>query len=125
MMDAAINDFLPPEMRVFAEQSVQQTRRAFEELMTATQRAVSTFEEHASTAQTNAREIQRKMIGYSERNVAASLDFAQKLLSAKDAEAVLALHAEYVKGQMQALSEQARDIAQHATKAAGAEEKPH
>jgi len=91
--------------------------------MTATQRAVSTFEGHASTAQTNAREIQRKVISYSERNVATSLEFAQKLLSARDAEAVLALHAEYVKGQMQALTEQARDIAQHATKSAASEDK--
>jgi phasin len=123
MAGPAINDFLPQEMRAFAEQSVQQAQRAFEQLMTATQRAVSTFEGHASTAQTNAREIQRKVISYSERNVATSLEFAQKLLSARDAEAVLALHAEYVKGQMQALTEQARDIAQHATKSAASEDK--
>lgn len=116
MAGPSINDFLPQEMRTFAEQSVQQAKRAFDELMAATQRAVSTFEGHASSAQNNAREIQRKVVGYSERNVAASLEFAQKLLSARDVDTVMTLHSEYVKGQMQALTEQAKDIAQHAVK---------
>ena len=44
----------------------------------------------------------------------ASLEFAQKLLQAKAPEEVMKLHADYVKAQMQALTEQARDIAQHA-----------
>ena len=41
MADQTINDFVPPEMRKFAEQSVQQAKKAFDEMMTATQRAVS------------------------------------------------------------------------------------
>ena len=58
------------------------------------------------------------MVGYSERNVSASLEFAQNLLRAKEPEDVMKLHADYVKAQMQALTEQARDLAQHAAKAA-------
>jgi hypothetical protein len=46
------------------------------------------------------------------------LEFAQSLLQAKEPQDVMKLHAEYVKTQMQALSEQARDIAQHAARAA-------
>ncbi|MSP46561.1 MAG: hypothetical protein EXQ83_12080 [Xanthobacteraceae bacterium] len=42
MADQPFNDFVPPEMRKFAEQSVQQAKQAFDELMTATRRAVST-----------------------------------------------------------------------------------
>lgn len=118
MADQSFNDFVPPEMRKFAEQSVQQAKKAFDELMTATQRAVSTFEGHAATAQSTALELQRKVVGYSERNVGASLEFAQNLLQAKGPEEVMKLHAEYVKAQTQALTEQARDIAQHAATAA-------
>jgi phasin len=117
MADQTINDFVPAEMRKFAEQSVTQAKKAFDELMTATQRAVSTFEGHASSAQTTAIELQRKVVGYSERNVSASLEFAQNLLQAKDPEALMKLHADYVKTQMQALAEQARDLTQHAAKA--------
>lgn len=115
MANQTINDFLPPEMRSFAEQSVQQAKQAFDQLMSATQRAVSAFEGQTSSAKTNAREIQRKVFAYSERNVAASLEFAQKLLTANDPDAVMALHSDFVKAQMQALTEQARDIAQHAS----------
>jgi len=118
MADQSFNDFVPPEMRKFAEQSVQQAKKAFDDLMSATQKAVSTFEGHASSAQTTALELQRKVIGYSERNVGASLEFAQKLMQAKAPEEAMKIHADYVKAQMQALTEQARDLAQHATKAA-------
>ena len=118
MADQSFNDFVPPEMRKLAEQSVQQAKKAFDELMTATQRAVSTFESQASSAQNTAVELQRKVVSYSERNVGASLEFAQKLLQARAPEDVVKLHADYVKAQMQALTEQARDIAQHAAKAA-------
>ena len=118
MADQPFNDFVPPEMRKFAEESVQQAKKAFDDLISATQKAVSTFEGHAASAQTTAVELQRKVVGYSERNVAASLEFAQRLLQAKAPEDVMKLHADYMKAQMQALTEQARDIAQHAAKAA-------
>ena len=65
MADQTINDFVPPEMRKFADQSVQQAKKAFDDLMTATQRAVSTFEGHATSAQSTALELQRKVVGYS------------------------------------------------------------
>ena len=118
MADQPFNDFLPPDMRKFADQSVQQAKKAFDDLMNATKTAVSTFEGQASSAQGTAVELQRKVVGYSERNVGASLEFAQKLLQAKAPEEAMKLHADYVKAQMQALTEQARDIAQHAAKSA-------
>jgi phasin len=118
MADQSFNDFIPADMRKFAEQSVQQAKKAFDDLMGATQRAVSAIEDHAATAQTTALEMQRKVVGYSERNVATSLEFAQNLLRAKDAETVLKLHADYVRSQMEALGAQARDLAEQAAKAA-------
>jgi phasin len=117
MSEQTINDFLPPEMRAFAEHSVQQAMKAFDDLMTATARTVSAFEGQASSAHSGARELQRKVVGFSERNVAASLQFAQQLLQAKDADEVVRLHAEYVQAQMRALNDQARELAQHAVKA--------
>ena len=117
MADQPFNDFLPPDMRKFADQSVQQAKKAFDDLMNATKTAVSTFEGQASSAQATALELQRKVVGYSERNVSASLEFAQNLLRAKSPEDVMKLHADYVKSQMQTLAEQARDLGQQAAKA--------
>jgi phasin len=118
MAEPLIQDFVPNEIRAFAEQSIQQARKACDDLMTATQRAVAAFEGRTSSTQANAREFQHKVVDFSERNVAASLEFAEKLLRAKTPEDVIALHAEYVKAQMQALAEQARQLGEHAMKAA-------
>jgi len=117
MADKPFSDFVPPEMRAFADQSVQQAKTAFDDLMKATQRAVSTLGGTATSAQTTAIELQRKLVEYSERNVAASMELAQSLLRAKDPQEVLRLHTDYVRAQMEALAEQARDLAQHAAKA--------
>jgi hypothetical protein len=51
---------------------------------------------------------------YAERNIASGFEFAQKLIHAKDASEVAALQAEYVKVQMEALSEQASEFSKHA-----------
>jgi len=118
MADQPFTDFVPPEMRKLAEQNLQQAKNTFEELMNATHRAVSSFGGHASTAQSSALELQRKLVGYSERNVTASMEYAQNLLRAKDVGELMKLHSEYLKNQMQALTEQARDLTQHAGKAA-------
>ena len=118
MADNIFNTLFPPEMRAFAEQSMAQAQKAFDELMAATQRTVSTFEGQTTSAQSGFRGLQQKVVSFSERNVAASFDFAQNLLHAKDGEEVVRLHAEYVKAQIQALSEQARDLAQSAAAAA-------
>ena len=118
MADQPFTDFLPPEMRKLAEQNLQQAQKTFEEVMNATHRAVSSFGGHASTAQSTALELQRKLVGYSERNVTASMEYAQNLLRAKDAGELMKLHSEYLKNQMQALTEPARDLTQHAGKAA-------
>ena len=118
MADPTIQTFVPPEMRAFAEQSFQQARKAFDDLMAATQRAVSSFEGQALTAQTSVLEMQRKAASFAERNIAISFEFAQKLLRAKSPEDVMKLHAEYVSAQTQALAEQTHEIAQYAEKAA-------
>ena len=115
MADPTLNNMFPPQMRAFAEQSIAQAQKAFDELMSATQRAVSSFEGQTTTAQSSLRGLQQKVVSFSERNVAASFEFAQKLLHAKDGEEVMRLHAEFVKAQVQAMTEQARELAQHAT----------
>jgi len=119
MTDPAINDLVPTEFRGLVDQGVQQAKKAFDDLMSATKHAVSTFEGQASAAQDAGRGLQRKVVEFSERNVAGSLEFAQKLLRAKDAEEVLKLHAEYVQEQLQSLTVQAQEIAQHAAQVAG------
>jgi hypothetical protein len=53
---------------------------------------------------------------YAEQNVAATLEFAQKLMRAKDAAEVMALQSEFLGRQMQALSSQVHELGQSAAK---------
>ena len=115
---AGPNFQIPPEMRTFAEQSVEQARKAFETVMDAAQSAVSSFEGQAAAAQAGAKDVQRKAFTFAEHNVDASFEFAQKLLSAKTGEEVVKMHADYLKSQMQTLTDQTRELGQTATGAA-------
>jgi len=56
---------------------------------------------------------------FAERNIASSFDFARRLLHAKDAQEVAALHADYVKSQMTALTDQAKELSKQTAKMAG------
>ncbi|MET0669528.1 MAG: phasin family protein [Xanthobacteraceae bacterium] len=111
---------VPSEMRAFAEQSVEQAKKAFDSVMTAAQSAASAIEGQTVAAQAGAKDVQRKAVAFAERNVDASFDFARKLVAAKDSEEVMKLHADYVKAHMQALSDQARELGQTAARATGA-----
>ena len=109
---------IPPEMRSIAEKSVEQAKQAFDGFITAAHKAVSTFEGQAETARKGAMEVTEKAVTFAERNIANSFAFAQKLVRAKDFQEVMALQAEYVRTQMQALSEQAKELGESTTKAA-------
>ncbi len=108
---------IPPEMRAFAEKSVSEARKAFETYMDAATKAFGTVEQSAQTMQTNARELGKKAIGFAEGNVSATLDFAQKLVQAKDAADVMRLQTEFTQAQMKSLSEQTKALGDSATQA--------
>jgi len=109
---------IPREMRNFAEQSVEQARKAFDGFMTAAHKAASSFEGQASAAQTGAKDMREKAIAFAEKNVAASFEFAQKLVRAKDFEEVTRLQTEFIQHQMQLLAAQGQELGQSATRAA-------
>jgi hypothetical protein len=65
-----------------------------------------------------------RLCAYAEKNVQASLDYAQSLLKARDLTEVMRLHAEYVQGQMRSLTEQASEMGQIVHRAAMEAVKP-
>ena len=110
---------IPAEMRAFAEKSVEQAKQAFDGFISAAQHAVNTAESQAATARTGAKEIGELAIGFTQKNVASSFEFAEKLVRAKDAEELTALHTDYVKSQIAALTEQGKELSKQVTKLAG------
>ena len=114
-----MNFEIPAEMRALAEKSVEQARKAFETFMTAATQAASTADKQAAGARAGAKEVGELAVRFAERNVASSFEFAQQLVRAKDSAEVLALQADYVKRQIAALSEQAKELTKEAAKVAG------
>jgi phasin len=107
---------IPNELRSFAEQSVTQARKAFEGFIQAANQAVGQMRGQAEAAHSGASEIAHKSMEYAEKNVAATFDFAQRLMRAKDATEVMGLQSEYLGRQMQALSAQEQELGQSAAK---------
>lgn len=103
---------MPSEMRAFAEQGVAQARKAFDGFIEAANHAMGQMQGHAQAAT----EIAHKSMSYAEQNVAATFDFAQRLMQAKDPAELMGLQSEYLSRQMQALSTQVQELGQSAAK---------
>ena len=115
---------IPKEMRSMAEASFEQARKAFEKFLAGAQQTAGSIEERGATARAGAKDISAKAISYAEKNVQASLDYAQALLQAKDLTEVMRLHSEYVQAQMRSLAEQASEMGQIVSRAAMDAAKP-
>ena len=125
MSDNSQNRFeIPKEMRAMAEASFDQARNTFEKFVASAQQAAGSLEDRSTSARAGAKDISSKAIAYAEKNVQASLDFAQSLLKAKDLTEVMRLHSEYVQGQMRSLAEQASEMGQIVSRAAMDAAKP-
>ena len=125
MADETRNQFeIPKDMRSMAEASVEQARQTFERFLEGAQTAAGTLEERGETVRAGAKDIGAKAIAYAEKNVQASLDYAQSLLHAKDLTEVMRLHSEFVQSQMRNLAEQANEMGQIVSRAAMDAAKP-
>lgn len=115
---------IPSEMRDFAERSVDQARKAFDGFMSAAYRATGSLEGSTDAVQNGVRDVGRKAMGYAEQNVNAALDFANRLVSARDPQEFLAIQSEFIRSQLQQFGEQARDIGGAVAKTASHVGKP-
>lgn len=101
---------IPKNMRSMAEASVEQARKAFERFISGAQAANESLSERTATMGAGAKDVSAMAFSYAEKNVQASLDYAQSLLQAKDLSEVMRLHREYVQSQMRTLTEQAGEL---------------
>src|SRR6202049_1638103 len=125
MSDEARDRFeIPKEMRSMAEASFDQARKTFEKFLAGAQQTAGSIEERGATVRAGAKDISAKAISYAEKNVQASLDYAQALLHAKDLTEVMRLHSEYVQAQMRSLAAQDSEMGQRVSRGAVGAAKP-
>ena len=101
---------IPTDMRKITEQSVEQVRTAINGYLQFFKRAVPVNVMGGS-------EMSDKILNYTERNVASAFEFAQRLAQVRDVPALAQLQTDFIQAQMQAMTEQAKDLSETATKA--------
>src|SRR5262245_12422402 len=107
---------IPAEMRAMTEKSVAEATQAIEGLIHAAHQAANLAEGQATTAHTAAKEASSMAFEFAERNVTSAFVLAQKLVQARDLEEMLKLQTDYVRSQIEALTEQAQDIGKLASR---------
>jgi phasin len=101
---------IPDQMREAADKSVEQAKKAIGQYLDATQAAVAKAEGSARSVRDGAAEVGRQALAYVEQNVAASFDFAQRLVQARTVEEIAALQKEFLTRQMASLAEQGKSL---------------
>ena len=101
---------IPDQMREVADRSVEQAKKAIGQYLDATHEAVAKAEGSARSVRDGAAEVSRQALAYVEENVAASFDYAHRLVQARTVEEIAALQKEFLAKQMASLSEQGKSL---------------
>ena len=92
-----------------AEHTVELARGAMENYLEFFQKAMFA----SPWAQTD---LNKKIQSYAGKNLATTFEFAQRLTKAKDMQELVQIQTDFMQSQMKALSEQAKDLGETATK---------
>jgi len=107
---------IPEQIRTFAEKSVEQAKKAVDDFLAASHKAVDKVETSSAEVQSGALDLNKKVLSLAEANLSAAFDHAQKLIKAKDAQELLTLQGEFLKAQAASFGEQVRQIGDAAAK---------
>ena len=100
---------MPTGVREMTEQSMERVRTAINGYLQFFQRGVPSNVMGSS-------ELSNKVFGYAEHNVASAFKFAERLVQVRDFQSLITLQMEFIQTQMQAMTEQAKDLSETATK---------
>lgn len=102
---------VPADMKEMVAQSVEQA-----------QKAVNTYLQFIQSGMNatpwGKTDLNEKLGRYAEQNVASAFAFAQRLIHAKDVQDLARIQTEFVQTQIQALSDQAKDLGETAANVA-------
>ena len=101
---------IPAEIRDLTAKSVEEARQAFKSFIEARSQGNRAGGRHRKRLQSSAKDVSAKALSFTEANLKAAFDHAQKLIQAKDPQEILAHQSEYVKKQLAAMEEHAREL---------------
>ena len=103
---------ISPELREFAEISVEQAQRGFHQLMDAVRQAqdmMGTLLPH-SAASVALKELQHRAMTFTQQNVDASFALVRELANARDFQHALEIQSRFAQDQVQNYSRQAQEL---------------
>lgn len=103
---------IPEPMRVFADKSVDQAKKAFDDFMAAAVKALDKAETQAKTLQSGSQDLNRQAVGFVESSIATTFEFAQKMVRASTIEELGELQKEYLAKQVEAVRDQSRSVSE-------------
>ena len=101
---------IPTDMRKVTAQSMEQARTAINGYL-------HFLQGHIPGNIMGGTELSNKILGYAERYVANAFEFTQRLVQVRDVQSLAKLQMEFIQAQMQALTEQGKDLSETTTKA--------
>ena len=121
-MNQTLEFEIPASVRDLASKSVDQAREAYNRFIEAARQAHDVVMKSSDVITTGAREINQKAVKYTEANLQANFELAQRLVHAKDIKEALDIQNQFARQQMETFAHQAQEltrlVAQSAQKAA-------
>ena len=121
-MNQTLDFEIPSSVRDLASKSVDQAREAYNRFLEAARQAHDVVMKSSDVITSGAREINQKAVKYTEANLQANFELAQRLVHAKDIKEALDIQNQFARQQMETFAHQAQElsrlVAQSAQKAA-------
>src|SRR3954466_11830976 len=114
-----MNFQVPEEMRTMAERSVTQARQALESFLQAARRTTETMEQTTDKIQAGSKDMAQRTLSSAEQNIRTSLDYAERLVRAKDLQEAAQIQSEFVRSQVEAMQAQMKALGSAAQSAMG------
>src|SRR5215203_408638 len=105
-----MNFQVPEEMRTMAERSLTQTRQALDSFLGAARRTAETMEQTTEKVQAGAKDMAQRTLSLAEQNIRTSLDYAERLVRAKDLQEAAQIQSEFVRTQAEAMQAQMKEF---------------
>ena len=105
-----MNFQVPEEMRTMAERSLTQTRQALDSFLGAARRTAETMEQTTARVQAGAKDMAQRTLSLAEQNIRTSLDYAERLVRAKDLQEAARIQSEFVRTQAEAMQAQMKEF---------------
>jgi phasin len=109
---------VPAAFRAFAEKGLAQAKENYERMKSAAEEATDMLEDSYSNASKGCSDYGLKVIEHARANCGATFDLMTGLLTAKSYAEAVELSSGYVRRQFEAVTEQAKDLAETAQKVA-------